>query len=262
MKILCIGDIIGRPGRRVLRELLPELRRRHGIDFVVGNAENAAGGFGLTAEVLNDLLQLGVDALTTGNHIWDRKESIPILERSERVLRPLNYPPGVPGRGFTVFPTTGGVRVGVLNLEGRVFMSALDCPFRAADAALERLREQTPVIVVDFHAEATSEKVALARYLDGRVTVVFGTHTHVQTADERIQAGGTAAVTDAGMTGGHDSVIGMQPAPSVRRFLTQLPVKFEPEKNGLRLNALLVEADPSTGKALTATRLNLPLDPH
>ncbi len=259
MKILCIGDIIGRHGRRVVKEALPALRERYAPDFIIANGENAAGGFGLTEAVVRELLGLGIDVLTSGNHVWDKREFRPHLAKAERVLRPANYPPGAPGRGRGVFASRGGVPVGVLNLEGRVFMSALDCPFRLADQLLPGLRDQARVVVVDFHAEATSEKVALARYLDGRTTLVFGTHTHVQTADERILAGGTAAITDVGMTGGHDSVIGMAGENALQRFLTALPARLTPEPGGLRLNAVLVRADENTGRTLAVLRLNVPL---
>ena len=259
MKILCIGDIIGRHGRRVVKEALPALRERYAPDFIIANGENAAGGFGMTETVVRELLGLGIDVLTSGNHVWDKREFLPHLAKSERVLRPANYPPGAPGRGCGVFTSRGGAPVGVLNLEGRIFMSALDCPFRLADQLLSGLRDQAQVVIVDFHAEATSEKVALARYLDGRATLVFGTHTHVQTADERILAGGTAAITDVGMTGGHDSVIGMAGENALKRFLTALPARLTPEPGGLRLNAVLVKADESTGRAQAILRLNVPV---
>ena len=259
MKILCIGDIIGRHGRRVVKEALPALRERYAPDFIVANGENAAGGFGLTETVVRELLGLGIDVLTSGNHVWDKREFLPHLAKADRVLRPANYPPGVPGRGCGVFTSRGGVPVGVLNLEGRIFMSPLDCPFRMADQLLAGLRDQARVAIVDFHAEATSEKVALARYLDGRATLVFGTHTHVQTADDRILAGGTAAITDVGMTGGHDSVIGMAGENALKRFLTALPARLTPEPGGLRLNALLVKADENSGRARAVLRLNVPV---
>jgi metallophosphoesterase (TIGR00282 family) len=227
LKILFIGDIVGRPGRQMVARHLASLVDRHLLDLVIANAENAAAGFGVTADVVAELLDAGIDVLTTGNHVWDKKESLPILEQEPRLLRPANYPPGLPGRGWGVFRTSAGVPVGVVNLEGRVFMSNLDCPFRSADAILEEFPGKPPVVLVDFHAETTSEKGALGAYLDGRVSAVLGTHTHVQTADERLMPGGTAFISDVGMTGSRDSVIGIRKELSVERFLTQLPVRFE-----------------------------------
>ena len=259
VRILCVGDVVGRPGRRVLRELLPELRRRHQLDFIVVNGENAAGGFGVVPQTLQELLDEDVDVITSGNHIWDKKEAISLLEQSERLLRPLNFPEGVPGRGWGIYATAAGQPVGVINAQGRVFMTAIECPFRQVEAVLPLIQARAKIILVDFHAEATSEKVAFGRFLDGRVTAVFGTHTHVQTADEQILPRKTAYITDLGMTGPHESVIGMDIKASIQRFLTQLPGKFEPENKGLRLNGLLLEADPETGQALRVERLNLPL---
>jgi len=259
VRILCVGDVVGRPGRRVLRELLPELRRRHRIDFTVVNGENAAGGFGLVPQTLQELLGEDIDVITSGNHIWDKKEVCSLLEESERLLRPLNFPEGVPGRGWGVYATAAGHPVGVINAQGRVFMTPIECPFRQVEAVLPLLQARARIILVDFHAEATSEKVAFGRFLDGRVTAVFGTHTHVQTADEQILPGKTAYITDLGMTGPHESVIGMDIKASIQRFLTGLPGKFEPENKGLRLNGLLLEADPATGRALRVERINLPL---
>jgi metallophosphoesterase (TIGR00282 family) len=206
---------------------LPRLINQHGIDLVVANAENAAAGFGLTPDVLAELLEMEINVLTTGNHVWDKREGIPCLDREPRLLRPANYPPDLPGRGFGVYETSSGIPVAVINLEGRVFMRNLDCPFREADAILEGLDERYKVVLVDFHAEATSEKGALGAYLDGRVSAVLGTHTHVQTADERVLPGGTAYISDAGMTGGRDSVIGIRKELSVERFLTQVPVRYD-----------------------------------
>jgi metallophosphoesterase (TIGR00282 family) len=259
MRVLCIGDVIGRPGRRVLREMLPQIQRERLIDFTIANGENLAGGFGIIPEKFHEMENFHVDLVTTGNHIWDRKEIVPFLDHTDRLLRPLNYPPGTPGRGYTVVPAATGVYIGVLNLQGRVFMPNIDCPFRAAEAAIEELRRKTPVVFVDFHAEATSEKVAMGRFLDGKVTAVFGTHTHVQTADDQVLPGGTAYITDLGMTGAHESVIGMEVEGSIRKFLTAMPGKLNPENRGLRLNGLVVEVDPETGRALAVERLNLPL---
>lgn len=219
------------------------------IDLVVANAENAAAGFGVTADVVAELLDAGVDVLTSGNHIWDKKESLPILDQEPHLLRPANYPPGLPGRGWGVFRTSAGLPVAVANLEGRVFMSNLDCPFRAADAILEELAGAARIVLVDFHAETTSEKGALGAYLDGRVSAVLGTHTHVQTADERVMPGGTAFISDVGMTGSRDSVIGIRKELSVERFLTQLPVRFEVAKREPVLCGAVVTIDETSGRA-------------
>ncbi|WP_298039239.1 TIGR00282 family metallophosphoesterase [uncultured Desulfuromonas sp.] len=255
MKILFVGDIVGRPGRLALSSILGRLVDIHAVDFVVANGENAAAGFGLTVDIARDLYDFGVDVLTSGNHIWDKREAYDYLDRQERLLRPANYPPGAPGRGSGIYATSAGLKVGVINLEGRVFMSSLDCPFRAADQLVEELREHTSVILVDFHAEATSEKVALGCYLDGRVSMVAGTHTHVQTADERILPGGTAFITDAGMTGSRDAVIGIRKDLAVQKFLTQMPVRFEVAKKDPVLCGLLVEIDEGSGKATGVLRI-------
>lgn len=258
VNVLCVGDLIGRPGRRVVRELLPGLVSKYGIHFVVANGENASGGFGLMPDTAVELAKMGVHIITTGNHVWDKKEIIPFLDRSETVLRPANFPPGVPGRGWALGTASNGVRVGVVNVQGRVFMESLDCPFRAAREALRSLRDDTRVLVVDFHAEATSEKNALGWYLDGEASVVFGTHTHVQTADERVLPGGTAYMTDLGMTGSHDSVIGMEKSSSIARFVKGMPEKFAPSKKGLRFNGLRVRIRVDSGVAVEIERLNLP----
>lgn len=257
MKILFIGDIVGRPGRQLVREALPRLVDQHLIDLVVANGENAAAGFGLTPDVVNELFDTGVDVLTTGNHVWDKRDGLVCLEQETAVLRPANYPPGTPGRGFGVFQTAGGVSVAVVNLEGRVFMSGLDCPFRKADAILEQLGPGRRIILVDFHAEATSEKGALGAYLDGRVSAVVGTHTHVQTADERVLPGGTAFISDAGMTGARDSVIGIRKDLSIQRFLTQMPVRYEIAKKDPMLCGVVISIDESTGKAAGIERVQV-----
>ncbi|MCM2265942.1 MAG: TIGR00282 family metallophosphoesterase [Desulfuromonadales bacterium] len=255
MKILFIGDIVGRPGRQMIARHLASLVDRHLIDLVVANAENAAAGFGVTPDVVAELLDAGIDVLTTGNHVWDKKESFPILEQEERILRPANYPPGLPGKGWGVFRTSAGVPVAVVNLEGRVFMNNLDCPFRAADAILDGLPGSPSIVLVDFHAETTSEKGALGAYLDGRVSAVLGTHTHVQTADERLLPGGTAFISDVGMTGSRDSVIGIRKELSVERFLTQLPVRFEVAKKEPMLCGVIMTVDEPTGRALGIERV-------
>jgi len=251
--ILIIGDIIGHPGRRALRKFLPRLREKYSPDFIVANAENAAGGVGITEEIGTELLGL-VDVLTSGNHVWDKKEALPYLDREPRLLRPANYPPLNPGKGSYILEGAKGWKAGVLNLQGRVFMEPLDCPFRVADGEVARLRAETPVIVVDFHAEATSEKQALGWHLDGKVSAVIGTHTHVPTADERILPRGTAYITDVGMVGGYRSVIGIRPEQAVARFLTARPQRFEPEKEGLVFSSVYVEVDAATGRALSVRR--------
>jgi len=251
--VLFIGDIIGKSGRNALRASLPGLRAKYRPHFVVANGENAAGGSGITEEIGRDLFAM-VDVLTSGNHIWDKKEGIPYMEKEPRLLRPANYPKGNPGRGMIVAEGEDGRKLGVLSLQGRVFMEALDCPFRTADAAVEELRMRTPCILIDLHAEATSEKQALGWYLAGRVSAVVGTHTHVPTADERILPGGTAFITDAGMAGSRDSVIGIRREQAIEKFLTARPMRFEPAKDGNYLCAVYIEIDSATGKALSIVR--------
>ena len=255
LKILFIGDIIGRPGRQLIRDLLPRLVDQHMIDLVIANGENAAAGFGLTPDVVSELFDLGINVLTTGNHIWDKRDGLVCLDQEPALLRPANYPEGAPGRGVGIYETAAGVSVAVVNLEGRVFMNGLDCPFRKADAILEGLGTEQRIVFVDFHAEATSEKGALGAYLDGRVSAVVGTHTHVQTADERVMPGGTAFISDAGMSGARDSVIGIRKELSVQRFLTQMPVRYEIAKKDPVLCGVVVSIDESTGKAQKIERL-------
>lgn len=250
--ILFVGDIVGRPGRRALDKFLPRLVDKYAPGLIVANAENAAGGAGITEEIAADLLSR-VDVLTSGNHIWDKKEALPFLDREPRLLRPYNYPPGTPGRGSCVIERDGW-KAAVLNLQGRVFMEPVDCPFRTGGEAVDKLRAVTPVILVDFHAEATSEKQALGWHLDGRVTAVVGTHTHVPTADERLLPGGTAFITDVGMASGYNSVIGIQREQALARFLTARPQRFEPEKSGAFLAAVFIEADTKTGRARAIRR--------
>jgi metallophosphoesterase (TIGR00282 family) len=255
VNILFIGDIIGKPGRQALSRQLHRLVDRYKADLVVANGENAAGGFGLTADIAAELFDLGVHCITSGNHIWDKKEQIPSMLSDQRILRPANYPEGVPGIGSKVLTTPGGVSVAVLNLEGRIYMKSLDCPFRKADLEIERLKQLTPLVFVDFHAEATSEKSALGWYLDGRVSAVIGTHTHVQTADERILTNGTAYMSDVGMTGSFDSVIGISKEQAINKFMTQLPAKFDLPKGDIRLNAVVIAIDETSGKALSIERI-------
>jgi metallophosphoesterase (TIGR00282 family) len=260
MKILFVGDIIGKPGRDVLQKGLRRLVEHHDVDFVVANAENAAGGFGVTKDVGDAILDLGVDVMTSGNHIWDKKEAIEYIASEPRLLRPANYPTGVPGRGSYLAQSADGRAVGVINVMGRVFMLSIDDPFAIVLREIEAMRAKTKLILVDFHAEATSEKVAMGWHLDGRVTMVVGTHTHVQTADERILPGGTAYISDTGMTGPHDSIIGMEREPALARFLTGMPSRFEPATGNLRLNAVVVDADDKTGRARAITRINCSAD--
>jgi metallophosphoesterase (TIGR00282 family) len=256
--LLFIADVIGSPGRDVVRALLPSLRRRHDVHLVVCNGENSAAGFGLTREVARELFEAGVDVLTGGNHLWDKKDSMDYLAEEPRLVRPANLPPGAPGEGFRVFKASDGTPVGVVNLLGRVFMKEMDCPFRTADAVLEALRDRCKVILVDFHAEITAEKVALGWHLDGRVSAVLGTHTHVQTADDRVLPGGTAYLSDAGMTGGFDSVIGMDRHAALKRFLTALPQRLTPSSGDPRINAVLVQVDAATGRARAIRRIGTP----
>jgi len=250
MLILVIGDIIGRPGRQAVHSFLPDLRQQYGLDMVIANAENTAGGFGLTSDTARELLGAGIDVLTSGNHIWAQKEIIPYLDGEMPIVRPLNYPPGVPGRGYLIIGQTM-----VVNLIGRTFMGDLDCPFRAMDKLLAELEHKPPVIIVDFHAEATSEKVAMGRYLDGRVSAVLGTHTHVGTIDARLLPQGTAYVTDIGMTGPMDSIIGDDAEAVIQRFLTGMPHRLSVGKGKLTFNAILLSVDEDSGRAINIERI-------
>jgi metallophosphoesterase (TIGR00282 family) len=256
MKLLFIGDIVGRPGRELIRKGLRALIDHHGADLVIANVENAAAGFGVTKDICDTFLEWGVDVMTSGNHVWDKKEALDYIAGEPRMLRPANFPPGVPGRGAYLAQTGDGRAVGVINVMGRVFMTPIDDPFQIVLREIESLRSKTKVIIVDFHAEATSEKIAMGWHLDGRATLVVGTHTHVQTADERILPKGTAYLTDAGMTGPHDSIIGMEIEPSLARFLTAMPSRFEPAAGNPRLNGVVVEADDKTGRAVSITRIS------
>lgn len=254
MKVAFFGDVVGKRGRTALEDGIRRVRLA-GADFVVANGENASGGIGLTPENASQLLSSGVDLITSGNHIWSKKEMAESISGMERVLRPANYPAGVPGRGYAVIKANS-FRLAVLNLQGRVFMEGIDCPFRKADEILNALGAEADAVIVDFHAEATSEKNALGLYLDGRVTAVLGTHTHVQTADERVLPEGTAFITDVGMCGPLDSVIGMDPATVIPRFLTAMPTRFEVGAGRPVVNAVVVDIDHSTGKARNIERLN------
>lgn len=255
MKILFIGDIVGSPGREAIKKLLPELKKEYSLDFVIANAENAAGGSGITPKIAEELFSLGLDVLTSGDHIWKKKEIFEIINQEERILRPLNFPITAPGRGFGVFKTKEGLKLGVVCVNGRVFMEALDCPFKTTLAAVESLSKQTNIIIVDIHAEATSEKVALGWYLDGKVSAVLGTHTHIQTADERILPQGTAYLTDVGMTGPFDSVIGRRIEDVLERFLSSIPTRFEVAKENIQLHGAVLDIDEQTGKARSIVRI-------
>jgi metallophosphoesterase (TIGR00282 family) len=260
MKILFIGDIVGKPGRLAVRELLPLIVEDYRIELVMANCENAAAGFGITRDVVEELYQSRIDVLTSGNHIWDKKEVLEFVEDYETLLRPANYPEGTPGFGSVVMPCASGIHVGVINLAGRVFMRPLDCPFRKAEKEIEKLKKKTRIIIVDMHAEATSEKQALGWFLDGRVSAVLGTHTHVQTADEKILPNGTAYITDLGMTGPFDSIIGTRKDAVLERFLIQMPNKFDVAKGDIRLQGVVLEVDTASGKALSIERLSVKLE--
>lgn len=261
MNLLFIGDIVGQPGREAVKRLVPRLRREWEIDAVIANGENAAGGSGITPNLAAELLACGVDVITLGDHAWDQKEIVPHLAREPRILRPLNYPAGAPGRGSGVFHLANQTHFAVVNLQGRAFMPDLDNPFLAIEAELARLRAESPVVVVDFHAEATSEKIAFGRMVDGQATAVIGTHTHVQTADEQILPAGTAYLTDAGFTGPHDSVIGRRIEPVIERFRTNLPQRFDVASGRVLLQGALIEADPGSGRARTIRRVSEALPP-
>jgi metallophosphoesterase (TIGR00282 family) len=260
VRILFIGDIVGRPGRELVKRGLGAIVEHQAIDFVIANAENAAAGFGVTREIGDHLLEWGVDVMTSGNHIWDKKEALDYIGTEPRLLRPANYPAGVPGNGSYLARTRGGETIGVINIMGRVFMLNIDDPFAVVVREIEAMRQRTRTIFVDFHAEATSEKIAMGWHLDGRVSAVVGTHTHVQTADERILPKGTAYLTDVGMTGPHDSIIGVEIEPSLGRFLNALPAKFETATANPRLHAVVVETDAQTGRATEIERLSLGVD--
>lgn len=260
MKILFIGDIVGSPGRSAIEKLVPAIRKRENIEFVIANCENAAGGSGITPKIAKELFEFGVDTLTSGDHIWKRKEIVEMLDQQADILRPANYPPGVPGSGSNVARTKKGNLVGVVNVVGRTFMEPVDCPFRKVREEIDEMQKKTKVIVIDIHAEATSEKIAMGWYLDGLVSAVIGTHTHVQTADERILPQGTAYITDTGMTGPHDSVIGRKKEQILTRFITQLPTRFEMAEGDTRLNGVIIDVDEETGKAKSIKRVSEKLE--
>jgi 2',3'-cyclic-nucleotide 2'-phosphodiesterase len=257
IRLLFLGDIVGKPGRELVRRALPSLLEHYNIDLVIANAENIAAGRGITRELGDQLLNWGVDVITTGNHIWSQREAIDYIGAEARLLRPANFPAGVPGNGSYLARTAQGRPVGVINVMGRVFMQELDNPFQRVLEEIDTLRPRTRIIFVDFHAEATSEKIAMGWHLDGKVTAVIGTHTHVQTADEQILPGGTAYLTDVGMTGPHDGVIGVEKAPVIDKFLRGMPVRMETATGNPRLNGIVIAADETTGKALSIQRLSL-----
>jgi hypothetical protein len=254
MKILFIGDIVGRPGRAIVRGLLPKLKEEFSPDVIIANGENAAAGVGITKKVYDELMGMGIDVITMGNHMWDRREFMSDVSSCPNLVRPANYPEGVPGKGHEIF-SSKDTKYGVANLVGRVFMPCIDCPFHAANAIVQKIRPETPIILLDFHGEATSEKNALAWYLDGKVSAVIGTHTHIQTADERILPKGTAFITDAGMVGAYDSIIGVQKEQIIKRFLLSMPERFEPEDEGPGLfNGLVIDIDDN-GRAKEIKRI-------
>jgi 2',3'-cyclic-nucleotide 2'-phosphodiesterase len=259
MRILFIGDIVGKAGREAIEGVLGKVVAGYKIDFTIANGENAAGGMGMTPSIAVEILDQGVDVLTSGNHIWAKKEIVPFLDEELRILRPANYPPKVPGRGSGIFHSRNGERLGVLNLEGRVFMKHLDCPFRVGEKEVELLRKETNIILVDFHAEATSEKMAMGWFLDGKVSAVVGTHTHVQTSDDRILDEGTAYISDVGMTGPMDSVIGIRKEIALERLLTQIPWKFDVAKEEIELQGVVIDVDSNTGKSKDIKRIKIPL---
>lgn len=255
MKILIIGDIVGEPGRNMIREFIPSLKKEKEVDFIIANGENSAGGSGITSKITQELLAYGVDVITTGDHIWKRKEVLQIIDQEAGLLRPANYPEGVPGKGSVVITTINNIKIGVINLIGRVFMKPLECPFRIAEQLVEKISKSTKNIIVDLHAEATSEKIALGYFLDGKVSAVIGTHTHVQTADEKILPKGTAYITDIGMTGSANSVLGREVEPVIKRFLTGLPVHFDIAEENPILSGVILEINPKTGQAIKIQRI-------
>lgn len=255
MKILFIGDIVGEPGRRAVKELLPKIKKSQSLDFVIANGENVAGGSGITPALAEELFACGIDVITTGDHVWKRKEIIDRIDSEKRLLRPANYPREAPGFGSTVVKSESDTEVGVISLIGRVFMQAVECPFRVAKEELAKIKEKARIIIVDIHAEATSEKIALGWYLDGLVSAVVGTHTHVQTADEKILPKGTAFISDVGMTGPFDSVIGRKKEQILARFLTQMPARFETAEGDIQLHGVILDIDEKTGKADSIKRV-------
>lgn len=255
MKVLIIGDIVGNPGRGAVKKFIADFDALDKFELIIANGENAAGGSGITASITSELLSSGVDVITTGDHIWKRKEVIDIIDIESKLLRPANYPESVPGKGSVITTTRGGIKVGVLNLLGRVFMAPLDCPFKVARKEIERIKKVTNIIIVDIHAEATSEKIALGWYLDGLVSAVVGTHTHVQTADQRVLPNGTAYISDIGMTGPIDSVLGRRREDVLQRFVSCMPVRFEIASENIQVQGVIVDIDSKTGRAISIERV-------
>ncbi len=255
LNILFIGDIVGRPGRNAVKELVKEYRNKYKLDLVIANGENAAGGNGITKAIADELYDNYIDIITMGNHTWDKKEIFEFIDHEQYLIRPANYPPETPGRGYGIVKVKGGIKVAVINLSGRVFLPPLDCPFRKAIELLDEIKMETKISIIDFHAEATSEKVAFGWYMDGLVSAVIGTHTHIQTADERILPQGTAYITDAGMTGPRDSVLGVEREMVIKKFISQMPVRFETAKGDSQLNGILLEINEMTGKTESIKRI-------
>lgn len=259
MQVLVIGDIVGRPGREAVKKLLPKIVKKKGIEFVIANGENAAGGSGITPSICEELLSYGIDVITSGDHIWKKREIVDYIQSSKNLLRALNYPKGVPGWGSTIVESKNGIKIAVINLSGRIFMQPIECPFKASGEEVKKLKQKTSIIIVDIHAEATSEKIALGWHLDGKVSAVIGTHTHVQTADERILPNKTAYITDCGMTGPFDGVIGRKKEQILTRFITQMPTRFEMAESDVRLNGVVIDVDEKTGEANSIERIEVRL---
>ncbi len=256
INILCIGDIVGRPGREVLNKTLGDLKKTHGVEFVIANGENSAGGSGILPKQANEIFAAGVDVITLGDHVWDKPDIHVFLNEDPRIIRPGNFPDGAPGRGWTVVKSVNGIKIGVINLLGRTFMRYnVSCPFKVFDQAFEEIKGQAQIVILDMHAETTSEKVAIGHYCDGRASLVFGTHTHIQTADEKILPKQTAYITDLGMSGPYDSVIGQNKEKIIQRFLTSMPVKFEVADKDATLHGVLIGVDKETGRASAITRI-------
>ncbi len=263
MNVLCIGDIVGRPGREALEHCLDKIKEEYQVDFTIVNSENAAGGAGLTSRIAKKFLKFGCDVLTLGDHTWDQKELEEYLEDSERVIRPANFPEGAPGRGWCVQTSQSGVKVGVINLLGRTFMRhQVECPFRAVKAIAEEIRQQTPVIILDMHAETTSEKMAMGHFCNGMVSAVYGTHTHIQTADETVLDRGTAYITDVGMSGPYDSVIGQNTENIIERFLSSRPIRFQVAEQNIKICGVVVSIDEASGQASKIQRIQYPYQPQ
>lgn len=258
IKILFIGDIFGKPGRRVITDLLPDLKKELNLDVVIANGENLAGGFGITEKTAMHMFKVGIDAFTSGNHLWDNKDGMEFIETNQKILKPANYPPGTPGNDFYLFEIRAGLKIGILNLMGRTFTINIDCPFRTAKKYINKIKRYTEIIIVDFHAEATAEKKALGWFLDGNVSAVLGTHTHVQTTDARILNNGTAYITDAGMTGSQDSVIGLRISDAIQRMIRPIPNRFHAAKENLQLQGVIIEIDEKSYKATKIERLIIP----